>query len=187
MGTKLPSGGHTVAQIQMNYSYSYILGPRYCPIGATSGSDHGQFSPNMWTPPCWRGSDDLRKGFLACRKNVRQAFSTLPGHFKPLSDIFPSWLMAKISGPCFPYQTKCPVWSQPPAGHEQKSAGHVRHISWSLRNYENRSHFWRWQFSYSLEFVYKRHRERGSKEYKFIRDRPGKVCIARRGAKYICM
>ncbi len=29
----------------------YTLGPRHCPIWATSGSDLEQFSPNMWTPP----------------------------------------------------------------------------------------------------------------------------------------
>ncbi len=28
-----------------------MLGPRYYPIWATSGSDLGQFSPNIWTPP----------------------------------------------------------------------------------------------------------------------------------------
>ena len=30
--------------------YENRLGPRYCPIWATSGSDLGQFSPNIWTP-----------------------------------------------------------------------------------------------------------------------------------------
>ncbi len=54
---------------------------------------------------------------------------------------FPSWWLANIIGhSCFPCQTfhvyrtllKCPARSELSAGHQQKSAGHVRHISQSL-------------------------------------------------------
>ena len=47
------------------------------------------------------------------------------GHFEPLLDIFPRWWLANISGhSCCPYRTR----SELSAGHQQKSAGHVRHV-----------------------------------------------------------
>ncbi len=67
---------------------------------------------------------------------------------------FPTWLLVNISGHSyFPWQhfmciepcwTKCPAMSELSAGHQQKSAGHVRHvrhISRSLTCWEKR---WGW-------------------------------------------
>ncbi len=80
--------------------------------------------------------------FARAGQNVRQAFSALPDILSRCQTFFP---VDELQMPlvilvflvrhfmCFELcWTKCPARSELSAGHQQKSAGHVRHISRSL-------------------------------------------------------
>ena len=74
-----------------------------------------------------------RKLFLVCQTKCPAGLQRSAGHFEPLSDIFPSRWLANINGhSCCPNRTFYVYLSELSAGHQQKSAGHVRHISRSL-------------------------------------------------------
>ena len=79
-----------------------------------------------------------RKLCLACRTICPAGLQCTTRHFESLSDIFPCWQLANISGhsrfpvrnfilfePCW---TKCPARYELSAGHQHKSAGHVWHV-----------------------------------------------------------
>ncbi len=54
----------------------------------------------------------LRKLILACRTKCPAGLQRTAGHFEPLSDIFPSWGLANISGhSCCPYRTFYVYWT----------------------------------------------------------------------------
>ncbi len=83
-----------------------------------------------------------RNLFQVCRTKCPTGLQYSAGHFDPLLDIFLSWWSGNMSGnsclPCWTFSyietcwTKCPAMSEPSAGHQQKSVGHVRHISRGL-------------------------------------------------------
>ena len=95
--------------------------------------------------PSYESMQCSQKLILACQTKCPAGLQPSAGHFEPLTDIFPSWWLVKISGHSYfpwwhfmciePCWTKCPARSELSAGHQQKSAGHVwhvRHISRSL-------------------------------------------------------
>ena len=75
---------------------------------------------------------------MACWTKCPAGLQHSARHFEPLSVIFPvnDWQISVVIlvflvghfmciEPCW---TKCPAMSRIPAGHQQKSAGHVRHV-----------------------------------------------------------
>ncbi len=74
------------------------------------------------------GLPDKMSGRLSilCR-----TFWSSAGHFYPLMTSKYDDLCRTFAGhfPCIePCRTKCPAMFEPPAGHQQKSAGHVQHV-----------------------------------------------------------
>ncbi len=96
-----------------------------------------------WFPGSNIGLVSDRENYFWCvGQNVRQAFSAQPDILSPCQTLSPvdDWQISMVilvvlirHFMCIePCQTKCPARSELSAGHQQKSAGHVRHISRSL-------------------------------------------------------
>ena len=85
---------------------------------------------------------DHENYFWRAGQNVRQAFSTLPDilsscqTFSQLMTSKYQWSSVGHFMCIDPCQTKCPARSELFAGRQQKSAGHVQHISQSLLHTE---------------------------------------------------
>ena len=109
------------------------------------------FDPcDLWPWPMWHWPlqhltsnepckhSDRENYFWHAGQNVRQAGIALPDILSPCQTIFTvdDWQISMVIlvfhvGYCLciePCWTKCPARSQLSAGHQQKSAGHVRHV-----------------------------------------------------------
>ena len=83
--------------------------------------DNGCYDVNHWA----------QKLFLACRTKCLAGLQPSARHFEPLPDIFPvdDWLRPVV---IFVFVSDILCVSNPAGQNQQKSAGHVRHISRSL-------------------------------------------------------